>query len=190
MPEGQLTTERLLLRPLRPHYAEAACAYYARNRAHLDPWEPARAPDFSTVAYHRRELEQTWREQLAGSCARFGVHIGQGDALIGIINLWAIRRGNIHAAVIGYSVDAAHEGHGYVTEGARAVVDYAFTALNLHRIETSYHPTNDRSGRVLRRLGFVVEGYARDYLRIDGDWRDAILVSLTNPNWQPEPAIP
>ncbi|HTW84709.1 MAG TPA: GNAT family protein [Candidatus Sulfotelmatobacter sp.] len=172
------------MEPLVPAYAEAACAYYARNRAHLDPWEPQRAPEFFTVAFHRRELEQTWREQLDGRCARFALHVGDGDELIGIVNLWAIRRGNIQAAVIGYSLDAAHEGHGYMTEAARAVLDYAFTALNLHRVETSYHPTNERSGRVLRRLGFVVEGYARDYLRIAGDWRDAILVSITNPNWQ------
>jgi ribosomal-protein-alanine N-acetyltransferase len=185
-----LRTQRLRLEPLVPEYAEAACAYYARNRAHLDPWEPARAPDFFTAAYHRRELERTWREQLAGSCARFAVHVGASDDLVGIINLWQIRRGNLQVAVIGYSLDAVHEGHGYMTEAAGAVVEYGFGALNLHRIETSYHPTNERSGRVLRRLGFVVEGYARDYLRINGDWRDAILVSLTNPNWQPEPAIP
>lgn len=173
-----------------PDYAEVACAYYTRNRAHLDPWEPERERDFFTVEYHRRDLERTWREQIAGTCARFAVHVGADEELIAIVNLWQIRRGNIQAAVIGYSIDAAHEGHGYMTEAARAVIDYGFASLNLHRIETSYHPTNDRSGRVLRRLGFVVEGYARDYLRINGAWRDAILVSLTNPKWQPEPAIP
>jgi ribosomal-protein-alanine N-acetyltransferase len=43
-------------------------------------------------------------------------------------------------------------------------------------------PTNERSAALLRRLGFVVEGYARDYLFIGGKFRDHILTSLTNPN--------
>jgi ribosomal-protein-alanine N-acetyltransferase len=43
-------------------------------------------------------------------------------------------------------------------------------------------PTNERSGRLLRRLGFVVEGYARDYLFIGGQFRDHVLTSLTHPD--------
>ena len=186
MASSGLTTERLRLAPRVPDYAEAVCGYYARNRAHLDPWEPARAPDFFTLAYHRRELEITWRAQIRDECARFAVHLHDRDEVLALINLWDIRRGAIQAAILGYSVDRAHEGHGYVTEAVRAVIAYAFGALALHRIETSYHPTNQRSGRVLQRLGFSVEGYARDYLYIDGAWRDAILVGLTNPAWRPD----
>jgi len=45
---------------------------------------------------------------------------------------------------------------------------------------SSYLPTHERSGRLLRRLGFTVEGYARDYLLLDGEWRDHILTSLVS----------
>jgi ribosomal-protein-alanine N-acetyltransferase len=183
---ADLTTPRLRLAPLVPAYADAVCAYYARNRAHLDRWEPARPADFDTVGYHRRELEMTWRAQVRDECARFAVHLREGEELLAIVNLWNIRRGAIQAAILGYSVDAAHEGQGYVTEAAGAAVGFAFDVLRLHRVETSYHPTNERSGRVLRRLGFTVEGYARDYLYIDGAWQDAVLVGLANPAWTPE----
>jgi ribosomal-protein-alanine N-acetyltransferase len=100
------------------------------------------------------------------------------------VNLSNIRRGVNQSAIIGYSVDEASQGRGYATACAGAVVRYAFDVLNLHRLETSYNPINAPSGRVLRKLGFVVEGYARDYLRINGNWNDAILVGRTNGAWQ------
>jgi len=62
--------------------------------------------------------------------------------------------------------------------------DYVFQDLNFHRVMAHYMPHNQRSGNVLKRLGFVVEGYARDYLLINGKWQDHILTSLINPNWQ------
>jgi [ribosomal protein S5]-alanine N-acetyltransferase len=186
MIRAALTTERLRLAPLVADYADAVCAYYERNRAHLDRWEPTRGPDFFTVERQRRDLEMSWRAQLRDECARFAVHLHDDDALLAIVNLWSIRRDAIQAAILGYSLDAAHEGRGYMTEACRAVIGYAFESLHLHRLETSYHPTNQRSGRVLQRLGFSVEGYARDYLYIDGAWRDAILVGLTNRAWTPD----
>ena len=48
----------------------------------------------------------------------------------------------------------------------------------------NYQPTNVRSGRLLERLGFVREGYARHHLLIDGAWRDHVLTALLNPSWR------
>ena len=93
-------------------------------------------------------------------------------------------RGISQSAILGYSVDAARQGRGYATEAAASVIGYAFETLGLHRIATTYQPTNERSGRVLRKLGFVVEGYARDYLFFDAAWRDAISVALINGAWR------
>ena len=64
------------------------------------------------------------------------------------------------------------------------VISYAFDDIGLHRVKAAYLPSNERSGRLLRGLGFVVEGYARDYLLIEGRWQDQILVGLTNPHWR------
>jgi ribosomal-protein-alanine N-acetyltransferase len=71
-----------------------------------------------------------------------------------------------------------------MTEALKVAINYVFIELNLHRIMAAYIPHNQRSGRLLKRLGFLVEGYARDYLMIDGQWQDHILTSLINPNWQ------
>ncbi len=73
-----------------------------------------------------------------------------------------------------------------MTEALQVAISYVFTELNMHRIMASYIPHNQRSGMLLKRLGFVVEGYARDYLMINGQWQDHILTSLTNYKWKPD----
>ncbi|BDE08173.1 alanine acetyltransferase [Vulcanimicrobium alpinum] len=180
-----MTTDRLRLKPYSVRHAPAILDYYLRNRAHLERWEPERPPEFYALAYHLRECERAESAARNGEYVRFAAFARDGDALIALVNLWNIRRGVIHAAIIGYSADEAHGGNGYATEAAGAVVGYAFDVLKLHRVETSYHPLNERSGRVLRKLGFAVEGYARDYLYMNGRWNDAILVSRINPQWRP-----
>jgi ribosomal-protein-alanine N-acetyltransferase len=178
-------TERLRLEPFGPHHAASVLAYYERNRAHLAPWEPLRPAGFYTLTHHELEGERAVVAAAQERDVRFVAFVGAGDEVVGLINLWNIRRGVVQAAIIGYSIDEAHEGRGYATEAANAVVAYAFDTLKLHRLETSYQPTNERSARVLRKLGFAVEGYARDYLYLNGAWRDAILVARTNPDAPP-----
>lgn len=185
MIEVALQSERLVLEALRAEHAPAVLAYCVRNQAHLQRWEPARDDAYFTLAGQETQIARTLAETQAGLCASFlAFERGSAD-IAAIVNLQNIRLSVIQAAIIGYSVDANCQGRGYATEAASAVVRYAFDGLNLHRLETSYHPTNERSGRVLRKLGFVVEGHARDYLFINGAWRDGILVSLTNPSWRP-----
>jgi ribosomal-protein-alanine N-acetyltransferase len=180
----ELHTERLTLEPLAQRHAAAFLAYHERNRMHLQPWEPARDGAFYTLETQQADILVSEADAERGSCVRFVAFAHGSPEIVASVNLWNIRRGSIHSAIIGYSVDGLSEGRGYATEAAGAVVRYAFDTLNLHRLETSYQPVNERSGRVLRKLGFVVEGYARDYLLLNGAWRDGILVSLTNPNWR------
>ena len=104
---------------------------------------------------------------------------------IGDIALSEIVRGAFQACYLGYRIGAGYEGQGYVAESIARVVEYAFNALKLHRIMANYMPSNNRSAAVLRRCGFTVEGLARDYLRINGEWRDHVLTSRINPQWRP-----
>ena len=173
-----LRTPRLTVRTVHAADAPALLGYAARNRAHLDRWEPARPPGFETLAYWERFVLSTEREHEGGRLARFVAEFDEDGALVASINLHNIEYGVFSGAVIGYSVDAAYEGRGLAREAVAAVVAYAFDTLGLHRIEANYQPVNDRSGKLLRALGFVVEGYSRDYLYLDGAWRDHIRTSL------------
>ena len=157
-----------------------------RNRSHLEPWEPAVEEDAYTHGYQTRDIAASMMTARADKSVRFLAFETDGSEVVASVNLWNIWRDVSQSATLGYSVDAACQGRGFMTEAARAVVAFAFDVAGLHRVEATYQPVNERSGRVLRKLGFVVEGYARDYLYINGTWTDAIFTSITNAAWQPE----
>lgn len=92
--------------------------------------------------------------------------------LIGAINLSQIIRGSFQNAYLGYYVGAEHAGCGYTTEAIRLILRFAFSELKLHRIEANIQPGNKASIRVVRKNGFIKEGFSRKYLKIDGRWRD------------------
>jgi ribosomal-protein-alanine N-acetyltransferase len=179
-----LQTPRLRLEILQPHHAEELLAYELRNREHLAAWEPGRTSDYYTLSNIRRQLERDVEAMRDQQYVRFAALAGSPQ-IVAVVNLWQIRRGVNHSAILGYSVDALQQGRGYATEAAQAVIRYAFGVLNLHRLETSYQPHNERSARVLQKLGFEIEGRARKQLFLNGDWRDGILVALVNENWRP-----
>jgi ribosomal-protein-alanine N-acetyltransferase len=166
--------------------AESCRDYYERNRAHLEPWDPARDAVFYTRAFWRDVLATNRQEYAEGVSLRVFLRAREDPRgpVIGSCNLSQIVRGVFHSALLGYSVDAAHEGRGLMTEAVGAVVDHAFGTLNLHRIQANYSTGNERSAALLRRLGFVEEGRARDYLYLAGRWRDHVLTARLNPDWR------
>ncbi len=104
--------------------------------------------------------------------------------IIGGVNLNEIVRRAAQFCYLGYGIDEHHQGCGLMTEAVQAIVKYAFEEMNIHRIMANYMPINKRSGALLERLGFTVEGIARDYLHINGVWQDHVLTSLTNSQWK------
>ncbi|MCC6553350.1 MAG: GNAT family N-acetyltransferase [Polyangiaceae bacterium] len=189
-----LVLETRRLRVLVPPVSYAArCAdYVTRNREHLAPWEPPRAPEFYT--------EPFWRERIAASheelaedrslCLVLERRDDPAEEVIGFCNFSQIVRRAFLATTLGYSLDRRAVGQGVMFEALEAAIAHVFGPLGLHRVMANYLPRNERSGRLLRRLGFVVEGYARDYLFIDGAWRDHILTALTNPDPRPPDLSP
>ncbi len=184
-----IETPRLLLTMARPEQAELLCKYHLENREHLRPWEPPRPPGFYTPEFWQWRLEQNLDEFSHDQSFRLMLMPREGEAEVpfGLINFSRFNRGPSQSCLLGYSAHHRQQGKGYMTEALGAAVEFVFERLGFHRVEANYMPINERSGRLLRRLGFVVEGYARDYLFIDGAWRDHILTARTNPS-APRPA--
>jgi ribosomal-protein-alanine N-acetyltransferase len=182
-PQQAFETARLSIRLADLTDAEDLIAYDKRNAEHLRPWEPVRDPETMVNPERRRALlAQRCDDARADRGYNFLARLREGDgAIAASVNLSNVVRGPFQACHIGYSVDAEHQGTGLAYEAVAAVVNFAFDVLGLHRVMANYQPSNQRSGNLLRRLGFVPEGYARDYLYINGVWRDHILTSRIKP---------
>lgn len=181
-----LTTPRVALRLAAPEEAPAIVRYFRDNREHLAPSRPFMDAAFFTEDFWRTQAHAARAEFRADRSLRLFVwEHGDTGRAIGNVNFTQIVRGAAHYCVLGYGIAADREGQGLMREALEAGIGYVFGELNLHRIGANYIPSNHRSGSLLRRLGFRVEGYARDYLFLNGAWQDHVLTALANPAWRP-----
>lgn len=183
----QIETERLILTIPTPDDASRLLQYVTDNREHLAPWEPLRPDEYFTrefwvdrlsFAVEEYESRRSLSLVLLDRANLLGPFIGQ-------VNFSNITYGAFQAAHLGYSLDHRATGKGLMTEALTAAIKYVFEELNLHRVMANYMPGNEKSAKLLLRLGFKVEGHARDYLRLAGDWRDHTLTALVNESWKP-----
>lgn len=183
-----LRTARLAVRLARPGMQAAMARFLAENfPGHLDRWSPPATQSFFTEPFWRDRLALAVEEYQAGRAARFVLQPAGPETgpIIGTCNYTNIVRGPFLACHLGYQIARSHEGHGLMAEALRASNAFVFESMRLHRIMANYRPENERSRRLLERLGFVREGLAKDYLFIDGAWRDHVLTSLVNPAFDP-----
>lgn len=187
----EIPTPRLLLATASTKHAGRLLQYAVDNRDHLAAWEPRRAESYFAESFWSVEMERAEEEHAAGSSLRLillDAANPEGPAL-GLCNFRNIVRGAFQACHLGYSLDHRHQGRGLMFEALDAAIVYVFDSLCLHRVMANYIPANERSARLLSRLGFEREGLARDYLFIDGRWQDHVLTSRINPQWVPEGSV-
>lgn len=150
------------------------------SRAFLAPWEPTWAADETSRGSFRYKLRRYAEDARDDKAYALFVFREEDDALVGGVTLSNLRRGVAQTAALGYWVGEAYAGRGYTTAAVRAVVRFGFEDLNLHRIEAGCQPDNASSRRVLEKTGFALEGHARAYLKINGEWRDHVLFGIVN----------
>jgi [ribosomal protein S5]-alanine N-acetyltransferase len=180
--QALLTTPRLHLALLPPDAAARVLTYHTANRDHLGPVSPARPDNFFTVTWWRSRLAQDAEDWRRGTALRLFLvpreaSPGSGP-VIGSVSINDIRRGPLQCGELGFGLDAKRQGLGLMSEAVRAVSGYAFGVLGLHRLQANHLPDNHRSAAVLHRVGFRVEGLARESVLIEGRWRDHVLTAL------------
>ena len=167
LPEG------VTLRLLRRDDGPALAAAYTRNRAHLEPWEPARPEAFYDAGYHAERIPV---ELLAHGAGRAVPLVLERDGeVVGRVNLSDIVLGAFRSAHLGYWTDAELAGRGIMTAAVEVACGHARDDLGLHRVQAATLLHNDASQRVLARTGFERIGTAPRYLNIGGSWQDHAL---------------
>jgi ribosomal-protein-alanine N-acetyltransferase len=145
------------------------------SREFLTPWEPTWPPDDLTRASFRRRIRRYAEDQRSDLAYPLFVFRKSDNVLLGGLTLANIRRGCAQAGNLGYWMGAAYSRQGYMTAAVKLVIPFAFETLRLHRIEAACISANVASIRLLEKTGFRREGFAREYLCIDGAWQDHLL---------------
>jgi ribosomal-protein-alanine N-acetyltransferase len=180
----QLVTRRLYIELASPAHAALHARHFIRNREHFRRWNPPLA-DVESEGFWSRALTSAVADFEAGRSARLVAlpRDPAADMMVARINFTQIVRGAFHSCMLGFAVDHEYEGRGLMTEAVAASIDWLFDTMNLHRVQASHLPENERSRRLLARLGFVAEGLAREYLFIAGAWRDHVINARLNPRF-------
>jgi ribosomal-protein-alanine N-acetyltransferase len=184
-PSPRLYGRRVVLRPLGTHDFAAWREVRLRNEHWLVPWEPVRPatmpdPTRDRAAFEARCVARD-RERSSDHAYPFGVFVDQQFA--GEVNINNVTRGALQNGTVGYWIDRARAGRGYIAESVVVLTRFAFEQLQLHRLEVCIVPRNTNSRRVMDKLRFRSEGVAERYLEINGTWEDHVRYAITAEEW-------
>jgi ribosomal-protein-alanine N-acetyltransferase len=181
-----LTGPRVILRSPRLSDYQQWRTLRRDSRDFLKPFEPRwTEADLSQRVYAAR-IRRGWREAKAGSDYSFLIFRNDRgvETLVGGLTLSNVRRRAAQFANLGYWMGQQYAGQGLMSEAVGTVLPYVFETLGLHRLHAAFLPGNTPSRRVLEKNGFQEEGYAENYLQIDGKWADHVLFGLTRERWE------
>jgi len=184
MPALSLEGERLFLRPPAPEDWAQWAQVRGRNREFLKAYEPTWPEDCLSRGFFERRLQKQAQDWQQGAAHSFLIFKKSGEDLIGGVNINNVCRGAAQYATLGYWLDEKEQGQGYMAEALRLVIAYGFTDLRLHRFNAGCLPDNERSVKLLKKIGFVEEGFAEKFVQINGQWQDHRLFGLPIENWE------
>lgn len=165
---------------LRQPAARDAAEFITLNRASVKLHRGLVSPPTSPAQFSAA-LERWGQPNNAG----FLICRVADNRITGAITLSQIFMGPFRSAYLGYFIGAPYARRGYTSEAVSLMLRYAFKQLKLHRVEANIQPGNVASIALVKRAGFVNEGYSRRYLKIGGQWRDHERWAILHEDWKP-----
>jgi RimJ/RimL family protein N-acetyltransferase len=183
-PDWPLETNRLILRPfvdgdfdaMHAMRSDAAVARYLYgDTLSAEETRNLLAQKIATPAWTR---EGDWLTVAAVERAS-GVTVGD------VSLRWVSERDG--TAEIGFIFDPRHQGKGFATEAARALVDWVFGSAGLHRVIGRAEARNTASARVLEKLGMRLEAHFVENERVKGEWQSELVYAILDREWTARP---
>lgn len=178
LPTPTLPTARLRLRPFADTDGDDLFALQSDADA-LRFWD---SPPWTDPAAVARFMDGCRQMSDRGSGARVAIERTSDRAFVGwcTFNSW---NPDFRSGSLGYCLNQAAWGHGYATEAAHALLQWAFGTLDLNRVQAEADTRNVASARVLEKLGFVLEGTLREDCIVNGDVSDSWVYGLLRRDW-------
>ena len=158
----------------------------------------ADGPEFLSAVSKSAALHQSWVEPPGSESTyksyidrlsqetHFGffIRLKTGDDLVGVVNISEVVWGVFRSGYLGYYCFEPFVGRGLMKEGMGCVLKVTFDSLNLHRLEANIQPENTSSIGLIQACGFRHEGFSKNYLHIQGQWRDHERYAMTQEDFQ------
>jgi RimJ/RimL family protein N-acetyltransferase len=178
---------KVTLRELRESDAEALLAMLTSEEvAEFVSPLPRTVEGFSSF------ISDVQNERLVGNSFCFGIVPDGYDDAMGLFQVRQLEPG-FGSAEWGFAIGSPFWGTGVFLEGARAVIDFSFGVVGVHRLEARSIASNARGNAALRKVGAMQEGTLRRSFQRNGRYFDQILWSIlkedwrqTNPVWGPK----
>ncbi|WP_273323619.1 GNAT family N-acetyltransferase [Vallitalea guaymasensis] len=182
-----IASDRIILRLAEKNDTDEVYEYHLRNKDYLAPFEPKHNDRYYTRERWEKLNHRSLKDAEEGKAIRLFIFRKEDNKrVIGELNFEFIMKKPMCSCEIGYSMDEHEQGKGYMTEAVKLGTDYVFRELNLMRISGGYSKSNEKSGNVMRKAGFVGNNLIKNYMLINGKWEDIIYCYLYNNNWKDE----
>lgn len=174
----RLSGDNIFLRPPKRRDAVKWQKLRLTSKDFLVPWEPSWDNYSCTRRAYMKFLKNSYYLANMDRAYYFLIFKKKENTLLGGINIGNVRRGASQSATLGYWIGKPFAKKGYMTEALQIILPSLFVDLRLNRIEAAILPENYPSMQLLKKSGFKEEGVFRQYLKINGKWRDHKIFSL------------
>lgn len=179
----RLEGKRCICKTFQMADAAALAQVVKHNKEFWGRFEPIHRESYYTTVVQREKIRESIKLLKEQREYSFGIYDKQSFQLVGTISLYSIKRMPFLSGMIGYAVDQQQIGKGFAQEAIELVAEFAFTQLQLNRLEAYVSPYNEPSVYVLRKTGFYEEGYLNQLLYINGQWMDHLLFAQTKSDY-------
>jgi [ribosomal protein S5]-alanine N-acetyltransferase len=177
-----IVTQRLTLRYL----GEADLPEFYNIFSHPEVMRYWSSPAWTDMAQAEQALARIMAGYQSGNDYQLGIERQADHALVGTCTIFHFHLPS-RRAEIGYALGRPYWGKGYMHEALQGLIRYAFTTLDLNRLEADIDPRNAASARILERLGFQREGFLRERWIVGGEISDTWLYGLLRREWAASP---
>jgi RimJ/RimL family protein N-acetyltransferase len=179
-PDWPLETSRLTLRPFADDDFEAFHAMRADGEVVRYLYEDPMSVEEARESFTRKTAATSWGREGDWFTAA-AVERASGATVGDVAAGWVSERDK--TAEIGFVFDPRHQGKGFATEAAGAVVDWAFATARLHRVIGRTEARNAASARVLEKLGMRLEAHLVENEWVKDEWQSELVYAILDREW-------